>query len=120
MPPGTSPRELPIDLTSGEYVAPRGKREITWLVALNDDWVHVSAWPGAEVERNQAMSGTVWENRTRLRVAPGTRLMRIESRPIAYKQRDALDYLSRGGGENRQIVRQEFQVGGRGELVRQG
>ena len=88
-------REVQIELTEGEYVAARGKRELTWLIRLNDAWVHVSEWPGAEIERIQARSGTVWENLTRLTVAPGTRLTRVESRPAPYTSRDALDYLKR-------------------------
>ncbi|HEY6077890.1 MAG TPA: hypothetical protein VIW29_03765, partial [Polyangiaceae bacterium] len=62
---------------------------------------------------------TVWENRTLLCVSPGARLKRIESRPAPYVARDALDYLRRGGGPARQVLRQEFRVGARGELLRQ-
>ena len=113
-------REVTIELTEGEYVAARGKRELTWLIRLNDAWVHVSKWPGAEVERGELKSGMVWENRTRLLVAPGALLTRVESRPAPYVQRDALDYLRRGGSAARQVLRQEFRVGARGQLLRQG
>jgi hypothetical protein len=61
----------------------------------------------------------VWENRTLLRVPPGARLTRVEKRPAPYAQRDALDYLSRGGGPTCQHLRQQFRVGPRGELLRQ-
>src|SRR6188474_925048 len=88
-------RLVTIELTEGEYVAARGKRELTWLIRLNDAWVHISKWPGAEVERCQLKSGMDWENRTRLLVAPGARLTRVESRPAPYTRRDALDYLRR-------------------------
>ncbi|HEY6079505.1 MAG TPA: hypothetical protein VIW29_11910, partial [Polyangiaceae bacterium] len=96
-------RQVTVELTEGEYVAERGKRELTWLIRLNDDWVHVSKWPGAQVERRDVKSGTVWENRTLLCVSPGARLKRIESRPAPYVARDALDYLRRGGGPARQV-----------------
>ena len=89
------PREVQIELTEGEYIAERGKRTLTWLIRINDGWAHVSEWPGAEVERCSAKSGTVWESLTRLSVLPGTRLTRVESRPAAYPPRDALDYLKR-------------------------
>ena len=116
--PAAPPREVSIELSEGEYIAPRGKREVTWLIRLNDAWVHISEWPTAEVERCQAKSGTVWENRTRLRVPAGARLTRIESRPAPYAQRDALDYLKRSPQAARRVVRQEFSVGKRGDLLR--
>jgi hypothetical protein len=111
-------RAVTVELTEGEYIAPRGKRELTWLIRLNDAWVHISKWPAAEVERRDVKSGTVWENRTRLLVSPGARLTRVESRPAPYAQRDVLDYLSRGGGPARQVLRQEYRVDARGDLVR--
>jgi hypothetical protein len=114
-------REVTIELTEGEYIAPRGKREVTWLIRLNDAWAHVSEWPAAQVERCQARSGTVWENLTRLVVAPGAELRRIESRPAPYVARDTLDYLNRApSGAARRVIRQEFRVGVRGELSRKG
>jgi hypothetical protein len=113
------PREVTIELTEGEYIAPRGTRELTWLIRVNDAWLHVSKWPGVEVERCQARSGTVWENRTRLSVPPGARLTRVESRPAPYAKRDALDYLKRSPAVARRVSRQEFHVGKRGDLIRQ-
>lgn len=112
-------RDVTVELTEGEYVAPRGKHQVTWLIRLNDDWVHVSEWPGAEVERCQAKSGMVWENLTRLVVPPGTELERIDSRPMPYAKRDALDYLKRAPtGAERRVIRQAFRVGRRGDLLR--
>src|SRR5687768_8920249 len=113
------PGPVPIELTEGEYVAARGKREVTWLVRINDGWAHISKWPGAEIARGELKSGMVWENRTTLRVPPGQRLIRVESRPAPYTERDALDYLRRGPAAQRSVVRQEFRVGARGQLLRQ-
>ncbi|HXK19806.1 MAG TPA: hypothetical protein VNG33_18470 [Polyangiaceae bacterium] len=112
------PREVSIELTEGEYIAPRGTRELTWLIRLNDAWVHISEWPQAEIERCQATSGTVWENRTRLSVPAGALLTRVESRPAPYVRRDALDYLKRSPAVARRVLRQEFHVGSRGSLIR--
>jgi hypothetical protein len=117
----TRSREVIVELTEGEYIAPRGKRAVTWLIRFNDAWAHISEWPSAEVERCQARSGTVWENRTRLLVAPGAELTRIESRPAPDVRRDALDYLKRAPtGTARRVIRQEFRVGTRGDLLRKG
>jgi hypothetical protein len=119
MPPEAGPQKVTIELTEGEYVAERGKRELTWLIRVNDAWVHISKWPGAEVARRELKSGMVWENRTTLLVPPGARLTRIESRPAPYTRRDALDYLRRGPAPQRRVIRQEFRVGARGALLRQ-
>ncbi len=113
-------RRVAIELTEGEYVAVRGKRELTWLIRMADAWVHISKWPGAEVERCRIGSGMVWENRTRLLVAPGARLIRVESRPAPYPKRDTLSYLQRPTLPKRRVVRQEFRVGARGDLLREG
>lgn len=111
-------REVDIELTEGEYIAQRGTLKVTWLVRFNDAWVHVSEWPGVEVERCEAKSGVVWENLTRLKVPAGIRLTRVESRPAPYAARDALDYLRRSPDAARRVLRQEFRVGSRGELLR--
>ncbi len=112
------PRDVTIELTEGEYIAPRGTRKVTWLIRYNDVWVHVSEWAGVQVERCEAKSGVVWENLTRLQVPVGTPLTRVESRPAAYVARDALDYLRRPPDAARRVFRQEFRVGRRGELLR--
>jgi hypothetical protein len=117
--PSAGEREVTIELTEGEYIAPRGKCELTWLVRLNDAWVHISKWPGASSERLDVKSGTVWESRTALSVRVGTRLKRIESRPAPYEKRTPLEYLSRPARSGRRVSRQEFRVGPRGELRRQ-
>lgn len=114
------PREVKIELTEGEYVAPRGKSQLTWLIRLNDAWVHITEWPGAEVERCQTRSGMVWQNLTRLTVPPGARLTRVESRPAPYAKRDALDYLKRAPDVAKRVSRQQFRVGMRGDLIREG
>ena len=112
-------RPVTVELTEGEYIAARGTVEVTWLIRLNDAWVHLSQWPGVEVERCQAKSGMVWENLTRVTVPPGTRLTRVESRPAPYAKRDALDYLTRSKSQpGRRTFRQEFRVTPRGELLR--
>jgi hypothetical protein len=113
------PREVTLELTEGEYVAARGRSTVTWLIRLNDAWVHISEWPGAEVERRETPSGTVWENLTRLQVLPGARLTRVENRPAPYAKQDALAHLTRGARPQRKVARQEFRVGKRGELLRE-
>lgn len=113
------PRRVTVELREGEYIAPRGTRELTWLVRINDAWAHISKWPEAEVTRCQTKPGVVWENLTQLLVPPGTRLTRVESRPAPYAKQDALDYLSRSKTQAaRRVFRQEYRVGARGDLLR--
>lgn len=114
----TRPREVQLELTEGEYVTARGKTAVTWLIKLNDAWVHISEWPAIEVERCQTKSGMVWQNLTRLTVLPGAQLTRVESRPAPYAKRDALDYLKSAPQVARRTLRQEFRVGSRGDLIR--
>mgnify|MGYP001547409384 CR=1 FL=1 len=116
--PSGTPPSVDIDLTEGEYIAPRGKSTVTWLIKLNDAWVPISEWPGATTERCQTKSGMVWQNLTRLRVQPGAQLTRVESRPAPYTKRDALDYLKSSPDAKRRTIRQEFRVGKRGDLLR--
>jgi hypothetical protein len=116
--PAAPTRDVSIELREGEYVADRGKRKLTWLIRINDGWAHVREWPGAQVEQCQLRSGVVWENLTRLVVPLGTRLTRIESRPAPYAHRDALDYLKRSPEPARRVLRTEFRVAARGELLR--
>ncbi len=111
-------RQVTIELTEGEYVVERGKRQLTWLIRIADAWVHISKWPGAEIRRCEIKSGMVWENRTRLLVAPGARLVRVESRPAPYVKRDALSYLERPSAAKRSVSRQEFRVSVRGNLLK--
>jgi hypothetical protein len=116
-PSGTRPN-VSIELTEGEYIAARGKTTVTWLIKLNDAWVHISEWPGAEQERCRTKSGMVWQNLTRLSVPPGAQLTRVESRPAPYAKRDALDYLKSAPDVKRRTIRQEFRVSNRGDLLR--
>lgn len=111
-------RQVTIELTEGEYVVERGKRELTWLIRLADAWVHISKWPGAEIRRCEVKAAMVWENRTRLSVPPGARLVRVESRPGPYSKRDALSYLERPSAAKRRVSRQEFRVSVRGNLLK--
>lgn len=111
--------DVEVALVEGEYVADRGTQRISWWIRRNDAWIHCSAWPGAEVERITARSGTVWETCTRLSAAPGTSLLRVERRPIEPPRRDVIDYLARAGAKQYRTLRREFRIGARGALLAQ-
>jgi hypothetical protein len=113
----TAPPDESVDVVDEERIVPHGTLEITWFVRKNDDWQHVSEWPGASVERLSAGAGTVWQNRTELRVPRGTRLMRVESQPRQARPQSPLDYLTRGASQlPRRVRRSYFTVGPNGAL----
>jgi len=114
--PPAPPLEL-VEVIDEERIVERGTGQVNWFVRFNDDWVHVSAWPGALSERLDAGAGTVWQSRTELRVPRGTYFMRVESRPTSYAREDPLDYLTRGTpSKSRKTRRNYYTVGRAGEL----
>lgn len=105
-----------ITLEDYEHVVPHGARQTTWFVRVRDAWVAARAAEGAHVENLEAGPGTVWRQCITLELAPGARLMRVETMP--QKQRKTpLEYLeSRRAPLARAVRRREFQVGPNGEL----
>jgi hypothetical protein len=107
-----------VELFEAEVVAGRGSRKTTWLVAQNDGWIPVDRHPRATIESLTSGPGTVWERRIEVPLAPGTRLVRIESEPLPEPPRDALSHLTRGRrAPSRKSRKTELVVGPRGELV---
>jgi hypothetical protein len=107
-----------VELVEGEHVAGRGTGEVTWFVRQNDGWVHVSQWPGAQIERLDAAAGTVWQSRVTLSVSRGTSLMRVESRPAPDERASAFEHLKRGPvAAPRRTERRYYDVGRGGRLV---
>jgi hypothetical protein len=108
-----------VEVVEGEHVAGRGTSEITWFVRQNDAWVHVSEWPGVEIERLDAGPGTVWQSRVILRLVRETPLMRVETRPAPDERAGAFEHLKRGPKPPpRHTDRRYYKVGRRGDLVR--
>lgn len=109
-----------VELESGESIAERGTVKIAWLVRQGDAWVRAGELSGAVVEQLEPGAGTVWRHRIELSLVPGTRLMRVESRPAKVQRRSALDYLAREARKPpRQVRRTTYRVGRRGELERE-
>ncbi|HEX2669228.1 MAG TPA: hypothetical protein VHM25_00070 [Polyangiaceae bacterium] len=113
-----SPPQETVEVIDEERIVPRGTAQVNWFVRLNDAWVHVSTWPGAQSERLDAGAGTVWQSRTEIQVPRGARLMRVESRPNDYARESPLDYLTRGAPSKSRRVRRNYYVVGRaGNLI---
>ena len=107
-----------IELIDEERIVPRGTAQVNWFVRFNDAWVHVSTWAGARSERLDAGAGTVWQSRTELDVPPGSRLMRVESRPNSYARESPLEYLTRGApSKTRKLRRTYYVVSRSGDLA---
>jgi len=112
------PPQETVEIIDEERIVPRGTAQVNWFVRLNDAWVHVSTWPGANSERLDAGAGTVWQSRTQIQVPRGARLMRVESRPNDYARESPLDYLTRGAPSKSRRVRRNYYVVGRsGDLI---
>jgi hypothetical protein len=105
-----------IIVEDSEHVVPHGARETTWFVRVRDAWVAAHATTGAVCERLEAGPGTVWRQRIELDLPVGTRLMRVESAPNL-QRKTPLQYLAGGPASARKVLRREFQVTTKGELV---
>lgn len=109
-----------VEVTERETVVARGHQRTSWLVRDGRRWGPVGSAPGASVTLHDPPPGTVWERSIELRVAPGTLLMRLESRPAPARRRDPLEHLQRETRLPPRVVqRRIFAVDRRGALVPQ-
>lgn len=109
-----------VELESSESIAERGTRKVAWLVRVADAWVRAGELSGATVEQLEPRAGTIWCSRIEILLAPGTRLMRVESRPAPLERKSALDYLAQEIRQpRRRVQRTLYRVGRRGELERE-
>jgi hypothetical protein len=108
---------MEIALSCFEVIAVRGVRRVAWYVAEQERWVPVASSSGARVENHDSCPGVVWRRQVFLNIAPGTKLMRIESQPDKGGPSDPLAYLwkqDRGAKQN--VRRSYFRVGKAGRL----
>jgi hypothetical protein len=109
----------PIELESFESVVPGGVRRVTWLVQLDERWQLASDVPGARVEQCDAGPAMVWRRTITVALAPGSRLVRVESTPRRAAPRDPLAYLFGPAPKDpRQTRRSHFVVNTAGRLER--
>ncbi len=109
-----------VEVTERETVVARGHQRTSWLVRDGRRWSPAGGAPGASVTLRDAPPGTVWERSIELRVAPGTLLLRLESRPAPARRRDPLEHLQREARLPPLVVqRRIFAVDRRGALVAQ-
>lgn len=111
---------LEVELEIFETVVRGGVRRVTWHVENLDDWISVTAWPGAQVNRQDNSPGTVWRSRVLVRLPLGTKLMRVESEPDRQKSEDPLAYFWSAPRVHRRLVKRSyFQLDASGRLLRQ-
>jgi len=114
------PGSVAVEVTQSETVVERGTRAVVWFVKSSDAWLNAGEYPGARVERRDPGPGTIWESSVELDLPPGTRLMRVETRPAKDSADDALDYLLKETRRaRRRTERSYFRVGRSGALVRE-
>lgn len=110
---------LEVELEIFETVVRGGVRRVTWHVENVDDWISATACPGAQVNRQDNSPGTVWRSRVLVRLALGTKLMRVESEPDRQKPADPLAYFWSAPRVHRRLVKRSyFQVDAGGRLLR--
>ena len=113
-------RDPELSLESFEAITRGGVRRVTWHVERDGEWMPASRVPGAELEGDSTGPGVVWQQRTLICLRPGTRLMRVESRPDPSPARDPLDYLwDKKSWAARKVIRLFFRVDASGKLARE-
>ena len=113
-------RDPEVSLNACEVIASGGVRRVTWHVQRGDDWIVASQLENAEISQDPSRPGVVWQQRTRVRLPHGTRLMRVESLPDRERARDPIDYLwDARPRAARRIVRHFFRVDASGALMRE-
>ena len=113
---GPGPR-VRVELFESETIVGRGRKQVTYLLRVNDAWILASEHPGAVSERLSSGPGTVWERRLELELPVGARLCRVVSSPLSEPSRDALEYLTDARrGPRRTTRRRELVVDRRGAL----
>lgn len=105
-----------VELVEGEHIVAHGSAGTTWWVRVNDAWAAAATVVGALVTSLDPGPGTVWSRRVELRLVPGTRLLRVESRPLL-QRKTPLEYLARQPTASRKLRRVEFLVGPGGRLL---
>lgn len=113
-----APPVVTVEVVDEETIVERGTRRVVWFVKGNAGWAHAAGWPGASRRDRDAGPGTVWEREVVLELPLGTELMRVEVRPAARRDRDALDYLrAEVRDAPRQVRRTYYRAGARGRLI---
>jgi hypothetical protein len=104
-------------LRAYEAIAPFGTLRQTWLVFQDGQWNSVKAITGAQLTSLDAGAGTVWESEAVLQLARGTRVQRVQRRPLPERHDDPMSYLARGKlSARQQIIRRYYRVAARGAL----
>jgi hypothetical protein len=108
-----------IELETFESVVPGGVRRVTWLIQRDERWLVASDVPGARVEQRDVGPKMVWLRTVTVALAPGSRLVRVDSTPRRAAPRDPLAYLfGPAPKRTRQTRRSHFVVNAAGTLER--
>lgn len=108
-----------VQLTAFERIVPHGTERVTWWVFVDERWLPVRKHPEVEFEQESPGPQVIWQTTARLKLAPGSWLLRIVRSPLTEPERDPMDYLGRETRSARtKIGRQYFRTSRRGELQR--
>jgi hypothetical protein len=100
-----------------ECVVASGTRKTTWLVHLAGQWVSAKDVPGAELTRETAGAGTIWQTVAELPLQVGCWVQQVQSSPLRAAHTDPLRYLQQESrGMKRRTARTYFRVTADGRL----
>ncbi len=109
--------KVPVELRACEAIVAHGVSKTTWWLFDAGRWCSVRDFPDAQLHREDAPPGIVWQTRAELELPIGTWLMRVRTRPIRERTEDPLSYLRRESLRARwHSQRSYFRVGKRGHL----
>lgn len=112
-------KRFEVELEIFEAVVRGGVRRVTWHVEQEDDWISATAYPGAQMNRQDNSPGTVWRTRVLVQLPLGAKLMRVESEPERQKSQDPLAYFWSAPRVHPRLVRRSyFRVDSGGRLAR--
>jgi hypothetical protein len=112
-------KRFEVELEIFEAVTRGGVRRVTWHVSDDDEWISATAWPDAQVNRQDNSPGTVWRSRVLVQLPLGTELMRVESEPDPQRSKDPLAYFWSAPRVHPRLVRRSyFRVDDGGRLFR--
>jgi len=87
------PRKVRIELRLFECVCKGGTQHVIWLLEERGRWLTLSQMADVELGERESAPGLVWQQRARVPVAVGGRLMQLERRPAPVRHSDPMDYL---------------------------
>jgi hypothetical protein len=113
-----APPTVTVTFEESESVTTTGTTKTTYLVLHDRVWLPPQRLADAQVEQLPRIPQVIWRRKITVRLAMGTPVERLTSRPQIGRGTTADVLLGKAKGLRQQTRRDTYQVGRRGELVR--